>query len=91
MYHGYPGRHKIYSAIFFSKICSFFLNILIQFYFKIIVGQLWYAGLLSFGKFPEVSYYWFELIIYMIMGFVGGLFGSLFNYVNYHLTLFRMR
>ncbi|KAJ1526636.1 hypothetical protein ONE63_008221 [Megalurothrips usitatus] len=73
-----------------AMICTFTLNGILSLYHGF-TGQQWYAGLLSFGKFPEVSYFWYELPIYMMMGLIGGLLGSLFNYINYHLTVFRMR
>lgn len=74
-----------------AMVSTVTLNGILSMYKHLQGGKMWSAGLLGFGKFPEIPYYWFELIIYMLMGLVGGLFGSLFNYINYQLTVFRMR
>lgn len=77
--------------IFFASIISTFtLNVVLSTYHGH-PGDLLYAGLLNFGKFESISYAMFELPIYMIMGAIGGLLGSLFNHINYKLTVFRMR
>ncbi|XP_034241904.1 H(+)/Cl(-) exchange transporter 7 isoform X2 [Thrips palmi] len=73
-----------------AMVSTFTLNSILSMYHGY-PAQLWVAGLLSFGKFPDIPYSRFELFIYMGMGLVGGLFGALFNYINYHLTVFRMR
>jgi chloride channel 7 len=77
--------------IFFSSIVSTFtLNVVLSTYHGR-PGDLSYAGLLNFGKFENISYEMFELPTFVIMGVIGGLLGSLFNHINYKLTVFRMR
>lgn len=77
--------------IFFASIVSTFtLNVVLSTYHGR-PGDLSYAGLLNFGKFENISYDLFELPTFVIMGVIGGLLGSLFNHINYKLTVFRMR
>jgi chloride channel 7 len=77
--------------IFFaSMVSTFTLNVVLSTYHGH-PGDLSYAGLLNFGKFESISYDIYELPIFVIMGVIGGLLGSLFNYINYKLTVFRMR
>ncbi|KAJ9582590.1 hypothetical protein L9F63_023078, partial [Diploptera punctata] len=77
--------------IFFASIVSTFtLNIVLSTYHGH-PGELSYAGLLNFGKFDNISYELFELPIFVLMGVIGGLLGSIFNHINYKLTVFRMR
>lgn len=77
--------------IFFASIISTFtLNVVLSTYHGH-PGDLSYAGLLNFGKFENISYDIYELPIFVLMGVAGGLLGSLFNYINYKLTVFRMR
>lgn len=77
--------------IFFCSIISTFtLNVILSTYHGR-PGELSYSGLLDFGKFDVLSYQLVELLIYIVMGVVGGLLGAVFNYVNYKLTVFRIR
>ncbi|XP_039293986.1 H(+)/Cl(-) exchange transporter 7 [Nilaparvata lugens] len=77
--------------IFFASIVSTFtLNIVLSAYHGH-PGELTYSGLLNFGKFDSLNYELFELVLFVLMGAIGGLLGSLFNYCNYKLTVFRMR
>ncbi|CAG0900265.1 unnamed protein product [Cyprideis torosa] len=77
--------------IFFGSMISVFtLNIVLSAYHGT-PGQLTDSGLLNFGKFDDLSYDWLELPLFMVMGIIGGLLGALFNYMNYRLTVFRMR
>jgi len=77
--------------IFFASIISTFtLNVVLSTYHGH-PGDLSYAGLLNFGKFENISYDIYELPIFVLMGVAGGLLGSLFNHINYKLTVFRMR
>ena len=32
-----------------------------------------------------------DLLIFIVMGFIGGLLGALFNFINKHLTVYRMK
>ncbi|XP_073982659.1 chloride channel protein 7 [Rhodnius prolixus] len=77
--------------IFFaSSVCTFTLNIILSTYHGH-PGELTYYGLLNFGHFESLNYELFELIFYAIMGVIGGVLGSFYTYVNYKLTVFRMR
>ncbi|XP_063223431.1 H(+)/Cl(-) exchange transporter 7 [Bacillus rossius redtenbacheri] len=77
--------------IFFSSMISAFtLNIVLSAYHGH-PGELSYAGLLNFGKFYDITYDLKELPIFMVMGCIGGLLGSLFNYINMKITVMRMR
>nr|CAD7202502.1 unnamed protein product [Timema douglasi] len=74
--------------IFFASVVSTFtLNVILSTYHGH-PGELTYAGLLNFGKFDKDFK---ELPIFLVMGCIGGLMGSLFNHINYKLTVFRMR
>uniref|UniRef100_A0A0K8T5F2 Chloride channel protein n=1 Tax=Lygus hesperus TaxID=30085 RepID=A0A0K8T5F2_LYGHE len=77
--------------IFFaSSVSVFTLNLLLSTYHGV-PGQLSYYGLLNFGHFDSLNYELFELILYMIMGAIGGMLGSFFIHINYKLIVFRMR
>ncbi|CAB3367294.1 Hypothetical predicted protein [Cloeon dipterum] len=77
--------------IFFaSMISTFTLNVILSAYHGF-PGQLTYSGLLNFGAFPNISYEFFEIPLFVLMGVLGGVLGALFNYVNLKLTLFRMK
>ncbi|XP_049852821.1 H(+)/Cl(-) exchange transporter 7 isoform X4 [Schistocerca gregaria] len=77
--------------IFFaSMVSAFTLNVVLSTYHGH-PGELTYSGLLNFGKFENISYEMTELLIFVVMGIIGGLLGSLFNHINYKLTVFRMR
>lgn len=52
-------------------------------------GDLSNPGLISFGKFQNITYEWYELFIFILMGAFGGLIGALFNHINIKLTKFR--
>ncbi|XP_057310873.1 H(+)/Cl(-) exchange transporter 7-like [Hydractinia symbiolongicarpus] len=74
---------------FSSMISSFTLNVLLSIY-NGQAGNLGYPGLINFGQFSG-SYQGYELPLFMMMGVLGGLFGALFNAINHHLTIYRMR
>lgn len=82
------------NSINFIVIClphsTFTLNVIIS-TMNGHAGQLSYAGLINFGKIDQVSYNYFEIPIYILLGVGGGMIGALFNYINYKLTIFRMR
>lgn len=48
-------------------------------------------GLFNFGSFNSTKYGAVELLMFIIMGIVGGLLGALFIHLNFKLTLFRNR
>ncbi|CAG9856947.1 unnamed protein product [Phyllotreta striolata] len=77
--------------IFFASVVSTFtLNAVLSAYHGV-PGDLNYPGLLNLGKFDNFGYEFFELPIFLIMGALGGLFGALWNHVNFKITVFRMR
>lgn len=57
----------------------------------IFAGHLSFPGLLNFGKFDSLSYELFELMIFVLIGAAGGIFGALFNHLNFKLAVFRTR
>ncbi|XP_064629427.1 H(+)/Cl(-) exchange transporter 7-like isoform X2 [Lineus longissimus] len=78
--------------IFFaSMISTFTLNVVLSYYH----GHPWdlsYPGLINFGKFGEsLGYNGEEIPIFIVMGVIGGLLGALFNFVNYKLSVFRIK
>ncbi|KAJ8964402.1 hypothetical protein NQ314_004939 [Rhamnusium bicolor] len=89
-------RHKFLEprfnlANFFASVISTFtLNIVLSTYHGV-PGNLSYPGLLNLGQFETFGYEIYELPIFVIMGAVGGLFGALWNHINYKITVFRMR
>ncbi|XP_019643781.1 PREDICTED: H(+)/Cl(-) exchange transporter 7-like [Branchiostoma belcheri] len=77
--------------IFFCSVTTLFtLNIVLSIYFGR-PGELAYPGLLNFGRFTGVSYFWYEIPLFLLMGVAGGLFGALFNFVNHKICIFRMK
>ncbi|DAZ97352.1 TPA: hypothetical protein N0F65_010786, partial [Lagenidium giganteum] len=59
---------------------------------RVFIGTLGQTGTFSFGPFVgNKSYDVLDLIFFIGMGMVGGLFGAMFNAVNTHLTRFRQR
>ncbi|EEB16605.1 Chloride channel protein, putative [Pediculus humanus corporis] len=76
--------------LFCSLISTFTLNIILSAYHGHL-GDLSYSGLLDFGKFDTLHYELGELLIYVLMGVLGGLLGALSNHLNYKLTVFRIR
>lgn len=53
-------------------------------------GDLGNPGLINFGKF-EGTYAPQDLIVFLLMGGIGGLGGAAFNALNIHLTKFRQK
>ncbi|XP_067089543.1 H(+)/Cl(-) exchange transporter 7 isoform X2 [Osmerus mordax] len=79
--------------IFFaSMISTFTLNFFLSIYHKK-PGDLSSPGLINFGRFESdsVAYNLYEIPLFIIMGAIGGLLGALFNFLNYWLTIFRIR
>ncbi|KAM3863470.1 H(+)/Cl(-) exchange transporter 7 isoform 2-T2 [Diretmus argenteus] len=79
--------------IFFaSMISTFTLNFFLSIY-KRQPGDLSYPGLINFGRFESdsVAYNLYEIPLFIAMGAIGGLLGALFNFLNYWLTIFRIR
>lgn len=77
--------------IFFaSSVSAFTLNACMSWY-EDHPGNMSYDGLLNFGSFDDLNYHMPELIIFVIMGAIGGLLGAFYNWANHKLTVFRMR
>lgn len=70
-------------------ISTFTLNLVMSWYHQH-PGQMSYPGLINFGQFGDISYSFFELPLYILMGAMGGLFGALYNKINHKLAVFRM-
>ena len=79
-----------WKIFFCSMMSTFSLNIVMSIY-RGKPGELSYPGLLNFGAFEDIHYSFFELPVYLLMGICGGLFGALFNHINFKLTVFRMK
>ncbi|KAK0079461.1 hypothetical protein PV325_001249 [Microctonus aethiopoides] len=77
-------------TFFASMITTFTLNIVLSAYHGH-PGDLSYPGLLNLGKFETISYQVYEIPLFMIVGVVGGLLGALWNYINYKITVFRLK
>uniref|UniRef100_A0A3Q2EJG2 Chloride channel protein n=1 Tax=Cyprinodon variegatus TaxID=28743 RepID=A0A3Q2EJG2_CYPVA len=79
--------------IFFaSMISTFTLNFFLSVYHNK-TGDLSNPGLINFGSFESeaMGYNLYEIPLFMAMGALGGLLGALFNFLNYWLTIFRIR
>ncbi|KAH0947333.1 hypothetical protein HN011_003798 [Eciton burchellii] len=77
-------------TFFASMITTFVLNVVLSAYHGH-PGELSYPGLLNLGKFESIPYQIYEIPLFMIIGIFGGLLGSLWNYINYKITCFRLR
>ncbi|KAM4534792.1 H(+)/Cl(-) exchange transporter 7 isoform 1-T1 [Fundulus diaphanus] len=79
--------------IFFaSMISTFTLNFILSIYHNK-PGDLSNPGLINFGRFESevMEYNLYEIPLFMAMGALGGMLGALFNFLNYWLTIFRIR
>lgn len=56
-----------------------------------VLGNMTYDGLWNFGSFANLNYELTELIIFVVMGAIGGVLGAFYNFVNHKITIFRMR
>lgn len=88
-------QHLTWRTFFCAMISAFVLNVFLTFSSsdEVTWGTLGtQSGTFSFGKFRvDKSYAAWEVIIFLVMGIIGGLFGALFNHANTKLTKFRMR
>lgn len=71
-----------------SILSSYTLNSL-QSLYRGHPGDLAYPGLINFGKF-EGTYALQDLVIFFLMGAVGGVLGAFFNMLNIHIMKFRV-
>lgn len=79
----------IWRTMVASIISSFTLNFVLSTYHK--NGSLQFPGLFNLGEFEPLHFEYFELIIFMLMGVAGGLLGSLWNFLNIRINVFRMK
>ncbi|KAK5640717.1 hypothetical protein RI129_009264 [Pyrocoelia pectoralis] len=77
-------------TFFASIISTFTLNVVLSTYHGV-PGNLNYPGLLNLGQFERFSYQIYELPFFILMGSFGGLLGALWNYLNYKLSVWRIR
>ena len=49
-------------------------------------GNLSSPGLLNFGQFDHVPWFWYEIPIFILMGVIGGLLGAGFVQLNKRIT-----
>ncbi|XP_035733197.1 H(+)/Cl(-) exchange transporter 7-like [Vespa mandarinia] len=77
-------------TFFASMITTFTLNIILSTYHGHL-GDLSYPGLLNLGKFDSIPYQVYEIPLFMIVGIIGGIFGALWNHINYKITCFRLK
>ncbi|XP_027897993.1 H(+)/Cl(-) exchange transporter 7 isoform X2 [Xiphophorus couchianus] len=79
--------------IFFaSMISTFTLNFFLSIYDNK-PGDLSNPGLINFGRFESeaMEYNLYEIPLFIAMGAIGGGLGAFFNFLNYWLTIFRIR
>nr|KAG5710384.1 hypothetical protein BaRGS_022202 [Batillaria attramentaria] len=84
------NQNLAWRAFFCSMVSTFTLNI-VQSYIKNSPWDLSNPGLINFGSFDNLGYNGIEILIIMVVGLLGGLFGALFNFLNHKITLFRTR
>lgn len=77
-------------TFFASVVSTFTLNMVLSAYHGH-PGELSYPGLLNLGKFESFTYQIYELPLFVIMGAMGGIFGAIWNHINYKLAVFRIR
>ncbi|KAJ7340243.1 H(+)/Cl(-) exchange transporter 7 [Desmophyllum pertusum] len=75
---------------FASMVSTFTLNVLLSIY-RGDAMDLSNPGLINFGTFEGQTYSSYEIPLFCVMAIVGGLLGALFNAINHHLCIFRMR
>ncbi|XP_077991009.1 H(+)/Cl(-) exchange transporter 7-like [Glandiceps talaboti] len=84
------NQRLTWRIFFCSMVSTFTVNVLLS-AVKGHPGELSSPGLISFGKFTALNYEWYELLVFMIMGVIGGLLGAFFNFINHRITVLRMR
>lgn len=75
---------------FASMVSTFTLNVLLSIYHGSPM-DLSNPGLINFGSFEGQTYFSYEFPLFCVMAILGGLFGALFNAINHHLSIFRMK
>ncbi|CAH0719483.1 unnamed protein product, partial [Brenthis ino] len=77
-------------TFFGTVVCTFTLNFALSAYHGH-PGELSYPGLLNLGKMEPFPFQFYELPVFMLVGVIGGCLGALWNYINYKLSVFRIR
>ncbi|KAF5271224.1 hypothetical protein FQA39_LY08231 [Lamprigera yunnana] len=77
-------------TFFASVVSTFTLNVVLSTYHGV-PGNLNYPGLLNLGQFEHFSSQVYELPIFILMGIIGGLLGAFWNFLNYKLSVWRIR
>ncbi|XP_047023936.1 H(+)/Cl(-) exchange transporter 7-like [Helicoverpa armigera] len=77
-------------TFFGTVVSTFTLNCALSAYHGR-AGELSFPGLLNLGKMEPFPFQFYELPVFMFFGAVGGMLGALWNYINYRLTVFRLR
>lgn len=76
------------------SVCSYLGYVFLQLYRSFaqgIPGELSNGGLISFGRFNDATYSLHSLTLFLAIGVVAALSGSLFNVLNLKLSRFRQR
>lgn len=71
-------------------ITTFTLNFILSAYYGRL-GDLSNPGLLNLGKFENIPYVMMEIPFFVCMGIIGGLFGAMWNHINYKVACFRAK
>ncbi|XP_055338309.1 H(+)/Cl(-) exchange transporter 7-like [Paramacrobiotus metropolitanus] len=75
--------------VFFCSLVSVFVYNLIIGVYDGHPGDLSNSGLINLGEMMNLKYLAYEIPIYLLMAVGGGLLGAIFNFLNFHLTMFR--
>lgn len=84
------NQNLIWRTLIASIISSFTLNIVLSAYHG--VSGLTFTGLFNLGKFDHpLTFEYFELPLFMLLGVMGGLMGAAWNFLNTQINKFRSR
>lgn len=84
------NQNLIWRTLIASIISSFTLNVVLSAYHGL--SDYTFTGLFNLGKFESpLTFNYFELPIFMLMGITGGLLGALWNSLNTSINKFRHR
>ncbi|XP_077866634.1 H(+)/Cl(-) exchange transporter 7-like [Saccoglossus kowalevskii] len=84
------NQNLTWRIFFCSMVSTFSVNVILSAVHGH-PGDLNYPGLISFGRFSNLKYDWYELLVFILMGIMGGLTGALFNFINRRITILRQR
>ncbi|EDW85571.2 uncharacterized protein Dwil_GK23152 [Drosophila willistoni] len=84
------NQNLIWRTLVASIISSFTLNIVLSTYHGL--DGFTFTGLFNLGKFDQpLTFEYFELPIFMLLGIAGGLLGATWNFMNTRINKFRKR